>query len=133
MNTPVTLVNIITDSATGKETPICWVFKNASWREKVGSSGNGTAKDPAKTVHVRIMAKMGEPPYLPAYVWYGLPTEAKEKAWTLKNGWMIIKGAVSSMTIGQYTKLKKNHDCTTITAWSDNREQYLPHWHIYGG
>ena len=90
MNTPVTIVNLIHDTATDKDTPVCWVFQHATWRETYGSSGNGTVKDPAKTVHVRIMARMGEPPYLPAYEWYALPAEAKEKAWTLKNGWMIV-------------------------------------------
>ena len=46
---------------------------------------------------------------------------------------MIVKGAIPSMTIGQYNKLKQRHDCTTIKEWADNREQFLPHWHIYGG
>lgn len=133
MNTPVTIVNLIHDTATNKDTPVCWVFQHATWRETYGSSGNGTVKDPAKTVHVRIMARVGESPYLPAYEWYALPAEGKEKAWTLKNGWMIVKGAIPSMTIGQYNKLKQSHDCTTIKEWADNREQFLPHWHIYGG
>lgn len=133
MNTSVTIINLIHDTATDKDTPVCWVFNNATWRETYGTSGNGTVKDPAKTVHVRIMARNRVPPYMPAWAWYQLPADVKQKVWTLKNGWMIVKGAIPSMTIEQYNRLKKSADCTVITAWADNREQFLPHWHIYGG
>ena len=132
MNTPVTIINLIHDTATDNDTPVCWVFQHATWRETYGSSGNGTAKDPATTVHVRIMARVGEPPYIPAWQWYTLPADGKEKAWTLKPGWLLLKGAVPQLTLEEYSTLCKR-GAVRLTAFADNREQLLPHWHLEGG
>lgn len=131
MQTAVTVVNLIHDPKTDTDTPVCWVFPACSWRERIGTTGSGTTKDPAREVHVRIHARMGEPPYLPAWEWYALPEEAKRKAWTLKNGWLLLKGAVQELTLAEYTALCKR-GAVRLTAFADNREQLLPHWHLQG-
>ena len=131
MQTAVTVVNLIHDPQTDTDTPVCWVFPACSWRERIGTTGSGTAKDPAREVHVRIPARMGEAPYLPAWEWYALPAEARRKAWTLKNGWLLLKGAVQALTLDEYTALCKR-GAVRLTAFADNREQLLPHWHLQG-
>lgn len=47
MQTTITVVNLIHDPKTDTDTPVCWVFPACSWRERIGSTGSGTAKDPA--------------------------------------------------------------------------------------
>lgn len=56
MQTTITVVNLIHDPKTDTDTPVCWVFPACSWRERIGSTGSGTAKDPAREVHIRIPA-----------------------------------------------------------------------------
>lgn len=56
MQGTVTVVNLIHDNKAETDTPVCWVFPACSWRERRGSSGSGTAKDPQRTTHVRIPA-----------------------------------------------------------------------------
>ncbi len=131
MQTAVTVVNLIHDPKTDADTPVCWVFPACSWRERIGTTGSGTAKDPSREIHVRIPARMGEAPYLPAWEWYALSKEAKHKAWTLKNGWLLLKGAVQTLTLAEYTALCKR-GAVRLTAFADNREQLLPHWHLQG-
>ena len=132
MNTDVTVVNLIHDTKTDTDTPVCWVFHGCSWRERIGQTGSSTDKSPTREVHIRIPARMGEAPYLPAWEWYGLPADARAQAWTLKEGWLVLKGAVQSLTMEQYRTLGKR-GAVTVTAFADNREQLLPHWHLQGG
>lgn len=118
MQGTVTVVNLIRDTATETDTPVCWVFPACSWRERRGSSGSGTAKDPQRTTHVRIPA--------------GLPAAEKRRHWTLKRGWKLVQGAVPTLTAEEYAHLEKTHLCCTVSAISDNREPLLPHWHVEG-
>lgn len=132
MQTAVTVVNLIHDPQTDTDTPVCWVFPACSWRERIGTTGSGTAKDPAREVHIRIPARQGEAPYLSYWAWEGLSAEAKARAWTLKNGWLLLKGAVPQLTLAEYSALCKR-GAVRLTAFADNRERLLSHWHLQGG
>ena len=113
MQTAVTVVNLIHDTATETDRPLCWVFAGCSWRECRSTSGSGTAKDPERTTHIRIPAE-------------------KAKHWTLKRGWKLVQGAVPALTAEEYAKLEKTHLCCTAAAVSNDREPLLPHWHVEG-
>ena len=72
MQTTITVVNLIHDPKTDTDTPVCWVFPACSWRERIGSTGSGTAKDPAREVHIRIPAGVCSAGYLPYVQWAAL-------------------------------------------------------------
>ena len=73
MQTAVTVVNLIHDTAAETDTPVCWVFPGCSWRECRSTSGSGTAKDPERTTHIRIPASVWTAGYLPYAQWAALP------------------------------------------------------------
>lgn len=132
MQGTVTVVNLIHDTATETDTPVCWSFPGCSWRECRSTSGSGTAKDPERTTHVRIPAGLCTHGYLPYAQWAALPAAEKVKHWTLKRGWKLVQGAVRTLTAEEYAHLEKTHLCCTVSAISDNREPLLPHWHVEG-
>ena len=131
MQTAVTVVNLIHDPKTDTDTPVCWAFPSCSWRERIGTTGSGTARDPAREVHVRIPASVCTQGYLPYPQWATLPAESKAKFWTLKNGWLLFKGAVRTLSISEYSALCKQ-GAVRLTAFADDREPLLPHWHLQG-
>ena len=92
MQTAVTVVNLIHDTATETDRPVCWVFPGCSWRECRSTSGSGTAKDPERTTHIRIPASVCTMGYLPYAQWAALPAAEKAKHWTLKRGWKLVQG-----------------------------------------
>ncbi len=98
MQTAVTVVNLIHDTATETDMPVCWVFAGCSWRECRSTSGSGTAKDPERTTHIRIPASVCTAGYLPYAQWAALPAAEKAKHWTLKRGWKLVQGAVPALT-----------------------------------
>ena len=65
MQTAVTVVNLIHDTVTETDRPVCWVFAGCSWRECRSTSGSVTAKDPERTTHIRIPASVCTMGYLP--------------------------------------------------------------------
>lgn len=132
MQTAVTVVNLIHDTATETDRPVCWVFSGCSWRECRSTSGSGTAKDPERTTHIRIPASVCTMGYLPYAQWAKLPPGEKAAHWTLKRGGKLICGAVRSLTEAEYAALEKTHICCTVAAVSDNREPLLPHFHVEG-
>ena len=134
MQTAVTVVNLIHDTATETDMPVCWVFPGCSWREcrSASGSGSGTAKDPERTTHIRIPASVCTMGYLPYAQWAALSAAEKTKHWTLKRGWKLVQGAVPALTVEEYAKLEKTHLCCTAAAVSDDREPLLPHWHVEG-
>mgnify|MGYP004489049305 CR=1 FL=1 len=132
MQTAVTVVNLIHDTATEADTPVCHVLPGCSWRQRLSSSGSGPAKDPRRTVQVRIPATLCTAGYLPYAQWAALPAAQKPDHWTLKRGGKLVQGAVRSLTAQQYARLEKTHTCCTISAVSDDREPLLPHWHVEG-
>lgn len=111
MQTAVTVVNLIHDITTEMDRPVCWVFPACSWRECRSTSGNGTAKDPERTTHIRIPASVCTAGYLPYAQWAALPAAEKAKHWTLKRGWKLVQGAVPALTEAEYAKLEKTHLC----------------------
>lgn len=132
MQCSVTVVNLIHDTATEADTPVCHVLPVCSWRERRSTDGNGTAKDPRRTVQVRIPANLCTAGYLPYAQWAALSAAEKAKHWTLKRGWKLVQGAVPALTEAEYAKLEKTHLCCTAAAVSDDREPLLPHWHVEG-
>lgn len=132
MQGTVTVVNLIHDPKTDTDTPVCWPFPACSWRERRGSTGSGTARDPEHTIHVRIPMGLCTQNYLPYAQWAALPAGEKAGHWTLKNGWKLVQGAVRSLTLDEYAHLEKTHTCCTVAAVSDDREPLLPHWHVEG-
>ena len=132
MQCSVTVVNLIHDTATEADTPVCHVLPVCSWRERRSTDGNGTAKDPRRTVQVRIPANLCTAGYLPYAQWAALSATEKAKHWTLKRGWKLVQGAVPALTEAEYAKLEKTHLCCTAAAVSDDREPLLPHWHVEG-
>ena len=122
MQTTITVVNLIHDPKTDTDTPVCWVFPACSWRERIGSTGSGTAKDPAREVHIRIPAGVCSAGYLPYVQWAALPAVEKTRYWTLKRGWKLVQGRLSALTATEYAHLEKTHLCCTASAVSDNRE-----------
>lgn len=132
MQTAVTVVNLIHDTATETDTPVCWVFAGCSWRECRSTSGSGAAKDPERTTHIRIPASVCTAGYLPYAQWAALSAAEKTKHWTLKRGWKLVQGAVPALTEAEYAKLEKTRLCCTAAAVSDDREPLLPHWHVEG-
>ena len=119
MQTAVTVVNLIHDTATETDRPVCWVFSGCSWRECRSASGSGSGS----------VCTMG---YLPYAQWAALSAAEKTKHWTLKRGWKLVQGAVPALTVEEYAKLEKTHLCCTAAAVSDDREPLLPHWHVEG-
>ena len=132
MQCSVTVVNLIHDTATETDRPVCHVIPGSSWREKLDTSGTGTSKDPERTTHIRIPASVCTAGYLPYAQWTALPAAEKAKHWTLKRGWKLVQGTVSALTAEEYAKLEKTHLCCTAAAVSDDREPLLPHWHVEG-
>lgn len=125
MQCSVTVVNLIHDTATETDRPICHIIPGCSWREK-----QDTAKgDPQRVVHIRLPPLSG---YLPYPLWAKLPSEEKAAHWTLKRGGKLICGAVRSLTEAEYAALEKTHICCTVAAVFDNREPLLPHFHVEG-
>ena len=102
MQTTITVVNLIHDPKTDTDTPVCWVFPACSWRERIGSTGSGTAKDPAREVHIRIPAGVCSAGYLPYVQWAALPAVEKTRYWTLKRGWKLVQGRLSALTATEY-------------------------------
>ena len=84
MQTAVTVVNLIHDTVTETDRPVCWVFAGCSWRECRSTSGSVTAKDPERTTHIRIPASVCTAGYLPYAQWAAL--SAAEKATRLEAG-----------------------------------------------
>lgn len=125
MQCSVTVVNLIHDTATETDRPVCHVIPGSSWREKLDTSGG----DPQRTVHVRLPPAAG---YLPYFQWAKLPPGEKAAHWTLKRGGKLICGAVRCLTEAEYAALEKTHICCTVAAVSDNREPLLPHFHVEG-
>ena len=80
MQTAVTVVNLIHDTATETDRPVCWVFPGCSWRECRSTSGSGTAKDPERTTHIRIPASVCTAGYLPYAQWAALSAAEKGQA-----------------------------------------------------
>lgn len=66
MQCSVTVVNLIHDTATEIDRPVCHVIPGCSWREKLDTSGG----DPQRTVHIRLPPAAG---YLPYFQWAKLP------------------------------------------------------------
>lgn len=132
MQCSVTVVNLIHDTSTEADTPVCHVLPGCSWRERRSTDGTGTAKDPRRTVQVRIPANLCTAGYLPYAQWAALPQAEKPAHWTLKRGGKLICGAVRSLTETEYAALEKTHICCTVAAVSDNREPLLPHFHVEG-
>ena len=132
MQCTVTVVNLIHDTAAETDRPVCHVVPGCSWRERIGSTGSGTAKDPERTTHVRIPASVCTAGYLPYAQWAALSAAEKAKHWTLKRSWKLVLGAVQSLTAAEYAHLDKTHRCCTVSAVSDDREPLLPHWHVEG-
>ena len=114
MQCSVTVVNLIHDTATETDRPVCHAIPGSSWREKLDTSGG----DPQRTVHVRLPPAAG---YLPYFQWAKLPPGEKAAHWTLKRGGKLICGAVRSLTEAEYAALEKTHICCTVAAVSDNR------------
>lgn len=81
MQTAVTVVNLIRDVTTETDRPVCWVLPGCSWRECRSTSGNGTAKDPERTTHIRIPASVCTMGYLPYAQWAALSAAEKAKHW----------------------------------------------------
>lgn len=79
MQCSVTVVNLIHDTATENDRPVCHVIPGCSWREKLDTSGG----DPQRTVHIRLPPAAG---YLPYFQWAKLPPGEKAAHWTLKRG-----------------------------------------------
>ena len=105
MQCSVTVVNLIHDTATEIDRPVCHVIPGSSWREKLDTSGG----DPQRTVHIRLPPAAGD----------------------LRGG-KLICGAVRILTEAEYAALEKTHICCTVAAVSDNREPLLPHFHVEG-
>ena len=125
MQCSVTVVNLIHDTTTEIDRPVCHVIPGSSWREKLDTSGG----DPQRTVHIRLPPAAG---YLPYFQWAKLPPGEKAAHWTLKRGGKLICGAVRILTEAEYAALEKTHICCTVAAVSDNREPLLPHFHVEG-
>ena len=104
MQCSVTVVNLIHDTATETDRPVCHVIPGLP---------------PAAG-------------YLPYFQWAKLPPGEKAAHWTLKRGGKLICGAVRSLTEAEYAALEKTHICCTVAAVSDCREPLLPHFHVEG-
>ena len=61
MQCSVTVVNLIHDTATETDRPVCHAIPGSSWREKLDTSGG----DPQRTVHVRLPPCGGLPALFP--------------------------------------------------------------------
>ena len=91
MQCSVTVINLVHDTKTEADTPICHVLTGCSWREKQDTRSG----DPQRTVHVRLPPAAG---FLPYSQWAKLPAAEKAGFWTLKRGGKLILGAVRSLT-----------------------------------
>ena len=125
MQCSVTVVNLIHDTATETDRPVCHVIPGCSWREKHDPSGDATQRPE----HIQLPPPAGTLPY---FQWAKLPPGEKAAHWTLKRGGKLICGAVRSLTEAEYAALEKTHICCTVAAVSDCREPHLPHNHVEG-
>ena len=91
MQTPVTVVMLLHDTATEADQPVCKVLTGCSWRETRRTSASG---DPQRVVHIRLPPAPG---YLPYPQWARLPPAEKAVHWTLKRGSKLLCGAVRSL------------------------------------
>lgn len=83
MQCTVTVVNLVHDTQTETDRPVCRVLPGCSWRETQDTSGHA----PKRTVHVRIPPSTG---YLPYAQWAKLPPAEKAAHWTLKRGGILV-------------------------------------------
>lgn len=102
MQTPVTVVMLLHDTATEADQPVCKVLTGCSWRETRRTSASG---DPQRVVHIRLPPAPG---YLPYPQWARLPSAEKAAHWTLKRGSKLLCGTVRSLTEAEYAALEKN-------------------------
>ena len=125
MQCSVTVVNLIHDTATEIDRPVCHVSPGEQLAEKWTPSGG----DPSG----RCTSGCPLPPGI-CPISSGQSSRPGEKAahWTLKRGGKLICGAVRSLTEAEYAALEKTHICCTVAAVSDNREPLLPHFHVEG-
>ena len=84
MQTPVTVVMLLHDTATEADQPVCKVLTGCSWRETRRTSASG---DPQRVVHIRLPPAPG---YLPYPQWARLPPAEKAAHWTLKRGSKLL-------------------------------------------
>ena len=75
MQTAVTVVNLIHDTATETDRPESRVIPGSRRRECRTPTGSGTAKDPAREVHIRIPAGVCSAGNLPYVQWAALPAD----------------------------------------------------------
>ncbi|MFR6092403.1 MAG: hypothetical protein ACLUIR_03255 [Faecalibacterium prausnitzii] len=111
MQCSVTVVNLIHDSATETDRPVCHVIPGCSWRR----SWTLRRRPPANGAHPAAPAAG----YLPYFQWAKLPPGERRHTGRSRGGKPIC-GAVRSLTEAEYAALEKTHICCTVAAVSDN-------------
>lgn len=113
------------------------VINGASWygslKSTVDSSGLKAANQ--YTVRIPTDADFGGKAYINPIAFYKLTDEAAAVAFTLANGDLIVRGAVTEADAAITPKLIHDNyaEVLTILAVNDNRRtQHAPHWKVVG-
>ena len=129
-NETITVFNAKLDPETGYDRYHGTVIAGVSWFCKILSAVDKGLKA-ANEFSIRIPqnADFGGKAYLPPLDYAN--TEDISKVFTLRNGDIIVRGAVTEES-PKPAELHKNYEALTIMGVTDNRRARAPHWKVIG-
>lgn len=132
VNTDITIYNRKANPGTKRMDYCRTVIKGVHWYtdQKVTVAEDGLKS--ADAYKIRIPMDNREDNYLDPENYAALPWGEHKKYWTLENGDLFIKGAVT-FEITRPSELQSLHKpCGRVQSYSDNRFGGLPHIRIGG-
>lgn len=130
-NETITVFNVRLDPETGYDRYIGSVIAGVSWFCEIVSAVDKGLKAANKfTIRIPENANFGEKQYCHPLDYAG--AEDVSRLFTLKNGDIVVRGAVTESGL-KPADLHKNYEAFTILGVTDNRRtQNAPHWKVVG-
>ena len=129
-NETITVINSRVDKAARKDVYVGTVISGASWFCEIVSTVDQGLKAANKFV-IRIPedADFGGKTYADPLTYAG--AEDVSKLFTLKNGDIIVRGAVTGDNL-KPSILHSDHEAFTVLGVTENRRARAPHWKVVG-
>lgn len=129
-NETITVINSRVDKAARKDVYAGTVISGASWFCEIVSTVDQGLKAANKFV-IRIPedADFGGKTYADPLTYAG--AEDVSKLFTLKNGDIIVRGAVTGDNL-KPSILHSDHEAFTVLGVTENRRARAPHWKVVG-
>lgn len=127
----ITVFNTRLDESTGKDLYYPTVISGASWYCEIVSTVNEGLKAANKfTIRIPENADFGGKVYADTLTYAN--AEDVTGLFTLKNGDIVVRGAVTDTGL-RPAVLHKNYEVFTILGVTDNRRApHAPHWKVVG-